>query len=155
MKNRPRAIFSCPACPSRYAPRAPPKADKLQKASGKYGWGFVKKIEYKYMEFKDLLKFIKKESQRLTDNFGKGKTQNERILARMVKLGEEFGELCDDVLAFNKDQRPSKLKNKKETDLAEEVADVIITALLLADVADVDIEKALERKIKKISKRKY
>jgi len=111
------------------------------------------------MEFRNSLKnFIKEESLRLKKKFGKNKTQSERILARTAKLGEEYGELCNEVLAFLKDQRPEKLKGKKENDLTDEIADVIITTLLLADILNIDmetIESSLKRKIKKINKRKY
>jgi len=70
-----------------------------------------------------------------------------------VKLAEEFGELCDEVLAYNSMQRKDKLDNIVEGNLAEEFADVIITSLLLANAMNVDIEKALEKKMEKIDKR--
>ncbi|HLD06457.1 MAG TPA: MazG-like family protein [Candidatus Nanoarchaeia archaeon] len=37
--------------------------------------------------------------------------------------------------------------------LPEEIADVIITALLLAKSMDIDIEKALEKKVEKVNNR--
>lgn len=50
-------------------------------------------------------------------------------------------------------QRKQKLDNHNKDNLSEEFADVIITTLLLAKAMNVDIEKALERKIEKVNKR--
>lgn len=70
-----------------------------------------------------------------------------------MKLNEEIGELCDSVLAYDSLQRSEKLVVFEEQDIDEEVADVIITTLLLADTIDVDIEVALENKIKAVEER--
>ena len=105
------------------------------------------------MELKDLLKFIEIEDERLKKYYGGYSNQEKRILARTVKLTEELGELCNEVLAHNSLQRKQKLDNHDKENLLEEFADVIITALLLAKAMNVDIEKALEKKIKKVNKR--
>lgn len=105
------------------------------------------------MELKDLLKFIEIEDGRLNKYYGGYDDQEKRILARAVKLTEELGELCDEVLAHNSLQRKQKLDNHDKENLPEEFADVIITTLLLAKAMNVDIEKALEKKIEKINNR--
>ena len=105
------------------------------------------------MELKDLLKFIEIEDERLKKYYGDYSDQEKRILARTVKLTEELGELCNEVLAHNSLQRKQKLDNHDKENLLEEFADVIITALLLAKAMNVDIEKAFEKKIKKVNKR--
>ena len=105
------------------------------------------------MDLKELLKFIKIEDERLKKYYGGYSDQEKRILARTVKLTEELGELCDEILAHNSIQRKQKLDNHNKDNLSEEFADVIITTLLLAKAMNVDIEKALERKIEKVSKR--
>jgi NTP pyrophosphatase (non-canonical NTP hydrolase) len=105
------------------------------------------------MELKDLKKFIKKEDKRLKERYGNLKDGEKRILARAVKLSEELGELCNEVLMFNSLQRKDKLEKHDVENLYGEFADVIITTLLLAELMDVDIEKALEQKIEKINKR--
>jgi NTP pyrophosphatase (non-canonical NTP hydrolase) len=105
------------------------------------------------MQLKDLTKFIKKEDKRLREYYGNYKDEEKRILARTVKLTEELGELCDEVLSFNSMQRKEKLDKHNINNLSDEFADVIITTLLLAEVMDVDIEKALKGKIEKIDKR--
>ena len=105
------------------------------------------------MEIKELLEFINLENKRLIKRFGRNSTQQERILARTVKLTEELGELCNEVLALNGDQRQEKLDKYDKNNLPNEFADVIITALLLAKSMDVDIRKALTNKIKEINER--
>jgi len=105
------------------------------------------------MELKDLLKFIEIEDERLKKYYGGYDDQEKRILARTVKLTEELGELCDEVLAYNSLQRKQKLDNHDKENLPEEFADVIITALLLAKAMNVDIEAALEKKVEKVNKR--
>ena len=62
------------------------------------------------MQFKDLKKFIKTEDRRLRVKYGNYKDEEKRVLARTVKLTEELGELCDEVLAYNSFQRKDKLE---------------------------------------------
>ncbi|MBU1204747.1 MAG: hypothetical protein KKA61_03385 [Nanoarchaeota archaeon] len=104
------------------------------------------------MELKDLLKFIEIENKRLRTYYH-NTDEDKIILAQTVKLTEELGELCSEVLAHKSLQRKQKLENHDKENIQEEFADVIITALLLAKTMNVDIEKALENKVKKINKR--
>lgn len=106
------------------------------------------------MTLDELIDFIKKEDHRLRNHYG-NPPKERRILSRTVKLMEENGELANEILASISDQRNSKLKKKDSGNLSEEFADVIITTLLLAKSADVDIKEALIRKINKINKRDY
>jgi NTP pyrophosphatase (non-canonical NTP hydrolase) len=105
------------------------------------------------MQLKELLEFIDLEDKRLIKYYGGYTDQEKRTLARTVKLSEELGELCEEVLTFNALQRKEKLDNYESENLSEEFADVIITTLLLAKTMNVDIEKGLEKKITKIHKR--
>jgi NTP pyrophosphatase (non-canonical NTP hydrolase) len=105
------------------------------------------------MEFKELKQFIKKEDARLKDNWENYSDEGKRALARTVKLSEELGELCDEVLGHNQMQRPEKLAKREAGNLPDEFADVIIVTMLLAETMGVDIEEALANKIKKIDKR--
>ena len=102
---------------------------------------------------KKLLEWVKKESGRLEKDHGKYSNQDKQIFACAIKLGEEFGELCQEVLFHSSLQRKSKMDKFKKENLSEEFADVLISTLLLAQEMNVDIEKALENKIKKIDKR--
>ncbi len=102
------------------------------------------------MELIEFKKFIKALDEKLKDaSYDKEK----RILARTVKLSEELGELANDVLSFNADQRDEKLDAYDASNLPQEFADVIITTLLLAESMGVDVEKGIESKIEKIKKR--
>lgn len=76
------------------------------------------------------------------------------ILTKTIKLNEEVGELCNDVLAVLKLQRKSKLERFEKRNFYEEFGDVIITTLQLANSAGVDIERAINDKLKKIEIRR-
>lgn len=103
------------------------------------------------MTLDDLLNFIEEEDIRLKKRYGNYSDQTKRILARTVKLSEEVGELCSEILAYNAFQRKEKLL--KKGNLEGELADVIITTLLLARSVDVDIKEALLAKMSKLKNR--
>ena len=105
------------------------------------------------MNMKKLLEFVDLENKRLIAKFGQSSSQRERVLARTVKLTEELGELCNEVLAFNGDQGKEKLDKHNKNNLPNEFADVIITTLLLAKTMNIDIQEALKQKIKSINER--
>lgn len=104
------------------------------------------------MQIKEFKKFIKKEDKRIDKKFSI-KDKEKRILANMVKLTEEVGELADEVLGFYSMQRKDKIDKHSEGELLDEFADVIICTFLLAESMKVDIEKALKIKIKKINQK--
>lgn len=95
------------------------------------------------MEMGQLLEFIALENKRLDNRYGldKGKT----VLARAVKLSEEVGELCEQVLVKSGLQRKEKMETP--SNLEEEFADVVITTLLLAEAMGVDVRPALKEKV--------
>ena len=105
------------------------------------------------MDLQQLLSFIALEDRRLKSRFESYPDNQRRILARMVKLSEEVGELADAVLGYNDMQRQDKLDQKKTDDVSQELADVIITTLLLAHSLNVDISEALTQKMEKINTR--
>ena len=80
------------------------------------------------------------------------KTESE-ILTETVKLNEEVGELCNDILGILKLQRKAKQLKFDKRNIYEEFADVIISTIVLAQTAGVDLERALEDKLKKIEER--
>jgi len=104
------------------------------------------------MELKELHEFVKSEDQRLRDLYPY-QTDKEMILARMCKLVEETGELSEQVLKSLGFQRKEKMIDVKKEDLDEELVDVLITAFLLGEAFDVDIEEAIAKKVKKIKER--
>ena len=79
--------------------------------------------------------------------------REKEILTLTVKLNEEVGELCNDILSVLKLQRRSKLEKFDKRNFYEEFADVIITTVQLANSAGVDINRAISDKIKKIETR--
>jgi len=106
------------------------------------------------MEMNELLSFIKAEDERLRKYYGYP-DEEKRILARTVKVAEEFGELCNEVLATSSLQRKQKLENHKREELEEEFADVLFSTLLLASAMNVDIVPVIKKKMEKIKARKY
>ena len=79
--------------------------------------------------------------------------QEQEILSRTVKLNEEVGELCNDILSILKLQRKAKLENFDKRNVYQEFADVIMTTIQLANAANVDIERAIEDKLKKVEQK--
>ncbi len=79
--------------------------------------------------------------------------QEQEILSRTVKLNEEVGELCNDILSILKLQRKAKLEKFDKRNVYQEFADVIMTTIQLANAANVDIERALDDKLKKVEEK--
>jgi NTP pyrophosphatase (non-canonical NTP hydrolase) len=79
--------------------------------------------------------------------------KEKEILTITVKLNEEVGELCNDILGILKLQRRAKLEKFDKRNIYQEFADIIITTIQLAQVTGVDIERALQDKLKKIEER--
>lgn len=105
------------------------------------------------MEFGDFLDFIDVIDGKLIERADSSTTDKERVLSRTVKISEEFGELCDEVLAFDGDQRKEKLDEKGKDSLSCEFADVLITLFLLAKSMNVDVLNGVEKKMGKIKSR--
>lgn len=105
------------------------------------------------MNFDDVLQFIDVEDKRLRDKYGNYPDEEKRILARTVKMTEEVGELCSEILSYCSLQRKEKLDNHSTKNLADEFADVMFTTLLLAKTTNVDIKSAMQEKINKINAR--
>ena len=102
---------------------------------------------------KELLEFIDKVDLKLSEKYTSDFDKEKGILARAVKMNEEVGELCNEVLSYTNDQRQEKLSKHNEDTLGSEFADVIFTTLLLAKSMDVDMEVAINKKMKKVKKR--
>lgn len=107
---------------------------------------------HRQLTLKELLVFIRLENQRLQQTYKTGRDFEKSVLGRTVKLSEEVGELASEVLASLSLQRKEKLQ-EHELKFGEEVADVLITTLLLAERMGVDVETALREKMEKINKR--
>jgi NTP pyrophosphatase (non-canonical NTP hydrolase) len=104
------------------------------------------------MEIKDLQKFAKVEHERIKKHF-QFKDDAELKHPVMLKIVEEVGELSEAVLLDDSIGRSEKLK--KVTKIDEEIADVIISSLILAENKGIDMEKTLKKKIDELKKRSY
>lgn len=105
------------------------------------------------MTLKELDVFIRAEDMRLRTMHGNYEDEEKRLLARTVKLSEEVGELSEMILSRCSFQRKEKLEVLNKTQISGEFADVIIVCALLANAVDVDLEDAIEKKIKVIEER--
>ena len=106
------------------------------------------------MNLKSLQEKIKILNEKTKPQYKLYSQTEKEILTKTVKLNEEVGELCNDILSILRVQRKAKLDKFDKRNVYEEFADVILTTLQLASSAKVDIERAVEDKIKKIEERK-
>ena len=101
------------------------------------------------MELNDLKDFAKREHKRLMER--DKITGKESTLSYAIKIGEEVGELDEEILKHFGFARKEKME--KENNLSHELADVILVSTLIAESLNIDIEKALKEKIEKIDNR--
>jgi len=105
------------------------------------------------MDFNTLQKELRELSDLTKPKMKLTTAREQEILAKTVKLNEEVGELCNDILSILQLQRQSKLDKFDKTNIYQEFADVILTTMQLADAARVDVDRAVRDKIKTIKKR--
>ena len=105
------------------------------------------------MNLKTLQEKIKILNEKTKLDFRLYSRREKEILTKTVKLNEEVGELCNDILSILKLQRRSKLERFDRRNMYQEFADVIITTIQLGVAAGVDIERAVTDKLKKIEEK--
>ncbi len=105
------------------------------------------------MNLKNLQEKIKLLNDKQRPHYKLYSQTEKEILTKTVKLNEEVGELCNDILSILKLQRRAKLEKFDRRNIYQEFADVIITTIQLAQVAGVDIDRAVGDKLKKIEER--
>ncbi len=98
------------------------------------------------MTLKQLLAFADRQHGLIAKKFGY-ETDIDAVLPYAVKLSEEVGELCAEILSSQGYQRQHKLDTYDKEHLAGEIADVIIVACIIARVTGVSVEDALARKM--------
>ena len=108
---------------------------------------------YLDMNINNLQTIIKEMDEKKRPHYKLYTQREKEILTKTIKLNEEVGELCNDILSVLKLQRKSKLEKFDKRNFYEEFADVIITTVQLANSAGVDINRAISDKIKKIETR--
>lgn len=104
------------------------------------------------MDITELQAIIEEYGKCLEKKFGKYDDKEKLILSSTVKLQEELGELCDEILKHNSRQRKEKY-SENEDNLPNEFADVILATFMLARDMDIDLDTALKNKIKKLNER--
>lgn len=105
------------------------------------------------MDMDSLVAFAKRQEARFQKIDGGKLTSLERTYAQLAKLGEEYGELCEAVMAEAGHQRADKLAKHTREHLGEELADVVMVCSILAEKLGVDLLDALEKKIAVVDER--
>lgn len=105
------------------------------------------------MDLKSLESRIKAMDKKIRPNYKIFNQKEKEILTEAVKLNEEVGELCNDILGVLKLQRKAKQRKFDKRNIYEEFADVIITTIVLAQTTGVDLERAIKDKLDKIEQR--
>ena len=95
------------------------------------------------MQLKTLQEKIKQLNEKTRPHYKLYTPVEREILTKTVKLNEEVGELCNDILSILKLQRKAKLEKFDRRNIYQEFADVVITTIQLAAVAGVDITAIL------------
>nr|MDD3720197.1 MazG nucleotide pyrophosphohydrolase domain-containing protein [Candidatus Gracilibacteria bacterium] len=103
------------------------------------------------MELNYLLERIKKINNFIDLNHS-NRTDSEKLLLKSAKITEELGELYNELLLFLDFSRDGKPEFNKEN-LEKEIADILISTLLVSISLGIDIEKALESKLNKVYNR--
>jgi NTP pyrophosphatase (non-canonical NTP hydrolase) len=106
------------------------------------------------MDIKEINQFIDKEIERLKKYYD-SKNDEELTLAMAIKIGEELGELYNELLAHKGYQRKDKLEKLDKEEIGREIADVLFTTLIIARRLNIDVEKAIKDKMNKINARNY
>jgi NTP pyrophosphatase (non-canonical NTP hydrolase) len=91
-----------------------------------------------------LIDFAKIETKRLRKKINC--SDKEFTLFSTIKLGEEVGEVNEEILKHFKCARDEKLNNDNK--LSHEIADVMIVAAILAESMNLNLNDILEEKIK-------
>ncbi len=99
----------------------------------------------------EIKKYVEKEHKRLLKHYGLSEKDIRYPMA--IKIGEEVGELFEEILRLGKLQRKEKLE--QDTNIGEEFADVILATMILAQNCGIDVEKSIHKKMEKIKKRYY
>lgn len=72
-------------------------------------------------------------------------------LAQLARLTEEIGELAREVNHFY-GEKPKKINEEKNT-VEEELADVLIVAIMMANSLDLDLTDAFQKNMEKFNQR--
>jgi len=105
------------------------------------------------MQIKELQNEVDRMNRDFCDKAGYEMSSKENIMRMVIKLGEENGELCEAVLAGFGMQSQRKLDVHTIEDTKGELADVIITAMVIARNMNIDLEEILVSKLDSLNQR--
>ena len=105
------------------------------------------------MTIKELQEKVDEINKVVDKHYGVNPSSEYNITRHVLKLGEEYGELCEAVLSQQGIQRQVKLDEYNLDDIKNELADVVITALTITRNMEIDIEEMIKSKLIKIEKR--
>jgi len=107
------------------------------------------------MEIEELQDFADWENERI-ERF-QDKSNDDMKPFSLIKLSEEAGEFANEALKTMGFQRKEKMEDvdTMREKLEEELADVILVAILAGRRFGIDIESAISKKIEKIRRRNY
>jgi NTP pyrophosphatase (non-canonical NTP hydrolase) len=105
------------------------------------------------MDIRSIEEKVRKINDRSKFDYKLTTPKEKEILTKTVKLNEEVGELCNDILSILRLQRKSKLDRFDRRNIYQEFADVLLTLVQLAIASNVDLNRAVEDKIKTITER--
>jgi len=100
---------------------------------------------------KELLGFINEEKIKLDEKVDI--SEKEKILTQVAKISEELGEFINEILLNLSLARDEKLQELDKKNINNEFADVIISSMIVAKLLNIDIESALENRIKILKER--
>lgn len=104
------------------------------------------------MELQSLKSKIAKISAHIDEYLeNKNTTKTEKVLFKSAKLPEEVGEFYSELLIHLDFARKEKVGTSEK--LKKELADVIITSLVIAEELEIDIFHHIEQKIEKVYER--
>lgn len=109
------------------------------------------------ISLREAASWASQQAKRLAANFGLDLAGDRDMfaLAQTAKLGEEVGELQAEVLGSLKYCRTDKVAQFTPESLAGELADVLVCTMLLAEILDVDLARAVANKIGSLRERKF
>lgn len=101
------------------------------------------------MQVKEINKFVEDFDNKFRTVEDETVPKSEMAYARLAKVGEEFGELADQILGhFSQPQR--KKERHTDQEMGYEMADVVLSLFRLANHLNVDMDKVLSEKMEKI-----
>lgn len=102
------------------------------------------------MEIKELENFAEEQIKRLEKKYGLEEDKEKDNFGYALKIGEELGELYDELLSHKGYQREEKMKSFNEKEIEKEIAHVLITTCILAKSLNMDLNNLLKKRLNEL-----